>query len=347
MANLMITTACNFRCAYCFGLDLFGPGEQRLCMPMKLYRELLDWIDRADIPEMDVHLMGGEPTLHPAFGEMLEELAGRRRKTVVFSNAATPLDERVFRRSTELGVTWIVNCNPPATYEQNQLQRLHRHLEWLGRAATITFNLTNGNTPYQYVFDYIERYGLSRQMKLGVALPTLWHRNVHAEWNELPAIARHVMELFREARQRQIALEFECGVPYCLFNDAQHNELGAVRVSHCGSRLDITPAGEVINCLPLSRVAAVPFRRFENYRFAREWFQRLQSPYRDVGSMSRCLLCEHRLKGRCSACLAFGLGEYNRISLPPLPGNGVKVPVQTGRSAASAAALPGTKGAIV
>jgi hypothetical protein len=207
----------------------------------------------------------------------------------------------------------------------------------LGSAATITFNLTDARTPYGYVFDYIERFGLNRQIKLGVALPTLEHRNVHAQWGEMPAIAEHIMTLFREGRQRQITVGFECGVPYCLFNEAQHAELGNVCVSHCGSRLDITPAGMVINCLPLSRVAAVPFRDFDNYRIAREWFQRQQSPYRQVGSTARCLFCAHRLEGLCSACLAFGMGDYARIPLPPLPASQFKDPAQSESSGDGAA----------
>ena len=319
MANLMITTACNFRCPYCFGLDLFGPGQQRQTMPMNLFGELLDWIDRAEMPAMDVHLMGGEPTLHPGFGEMVEEIGRRGRKLVVFSNAATPIDPGLLRRTVQLGATWIVNCNPPATYRPEQLERLREHLALLGRTAVITLNLTNGSTPYAHVFEYIEQYGLQRNIKLGVALPTLENRNVHAEWKELPAIAGQVLKLLREARRREIGVEFECGVPYCLFDEEQHRELPGIHVSHCGSRLDITPAGNIINCLPLARMAAIPFRRFDNYRQAREWFHRMQAPYRQVGCASRCLACEHRLAGLCSACLAFGIGEYSRIALPPLP----------------------------
>ncbi|HUI07530.1 MAG TPA: radical SAM protein [Verrucomicrobiae bacterium] len=319
MANLMITTGCNFRCPYCFGLDLFGAGQLRQHMSIKLFREIMAWIDRAAVTEMDIHLMGGEPTLHPAFGDMVEELVSRGRKTVVFSNAAAPLDDLLIRRTAELGVSWIVNCNPPATYRDNQLELLRRHLGLLRRAAAITFNFTDGQTPYQHVFDYIEQYDLKRAIKLGVALPTLEHRNASAEWDNLPSIALHILELIRQARRREITVEFECGVPYCLFSEEQHGELRDGAVSHCGSRLDITPTGEVINCLPLFRVAAVPFHRFQNYRQAREWFQRMLAPYRQVGSASRCLLCQYRLEGRCSACLAYGLGEYSRIPLPPLP----------------------------
>jgi len=319
MANFMLTTACNFRCPYCFGLDLFGAAQARQYLPMSLFRELLDWVDRADVPEMAIHLMGGEPTLHPAFGEMMEELQRRGRKTAVFSNAAAPIAEALVRRSATQGVRWIINCNPPETYRDNQLELLHRHLALLGRTATMTFNLTDGQTPYQYVIDNIERYGLNRAVKLGVTLPTLEHRNEHVKWEALPAIADQVLKLLHELRRRDITLEFECGVPYCLFNEAQHAELGDIHVSHCGSRLDITPTGEVINCLPLYRAAAVPFRCFQNYRQARDWFQRMQAPYRQVGSAARCLCCSDRLAGHCSACLAQGLGDYNRIALPPLP----------------------------
>jgi hypothetical protein len=264
--------------------------------------------------------MGGEPTLHPGFGEMIEEIRRRGRKLAVFSNAATPIDDAVLRRSVELETTWIVNCNPPATYRPDQLKRLRDHLALLGQAAVVTFNLTDGRTPFEHVFEYIEQYNLRRNIKLGIALPTLENRNVHAEWNELPAIATQVFKLLHEARRREIVVEFECGVPYCLFNEKQHEELKDIHVSHCGSRLDITPAGNIINCLPLARMASIPFRRFEDYRQAREWFQRMQSPYRQIGCTSACLTCQHRLSGICSACLAFGIGECNRIALPPLPG---------------------------
>jgi sulfatase maturation enzyme AslB (radical SAM superfamily) len=333
MANLMITTACNFRCPYCFGLDLFGPGQARQYMPLKLFQEIIAWIDRAAMTEMDIHLMGGEPTLHPAFGDMVEELVRRGWKTAVFSNAATPLDDVLVRRTADLGVSWIVNCNPPTTYRDNQLELLCRHLGLLRQAATITFNFTDGQTPYQYVFDYIEHYSLKHAIKLGVALPTLEHRNVCAEWDNLPSIGRHILELLREARRRQITVEFECAVPYCLFSEEQHGELRNIHVSHCGSRLDITPTGEVINCLPLFRIASVPFDRFQNYRQAREWFQCMLAPYRQAGSTSRCLFCQYRLEGRCSACLAYGLGEYSRIPLPPLPTQGLDDSAEPGLTA--------------
>jgi hypothetical protein len=319
MANLMLTTACNFRCPYCFGLDLFGKAAPRQYMRLELFHELLAWIDRANVPGMSIHLMGGEPTLHPQFTEMAEELARRGRRMVVFSNAAAPLNEMLLRRTVAAGARWIINCNPPETYRDNQLEILRQHLRVLGQAACITFNLTDGETPFQYVLDYIEDYELTRAVKIGITLPTLEHRNEFAQWDKLPAIAEQVMKLLRELRARSISLEFECGVPYCLFNEEQHKALGDVLVSHCGSRLDITPTGEVINCLPLYRVAAVPFDRFRDYSQAREWFGRMQAPYRQVGSEARCLFCADRLAGRCSACLARGMAEYSRIVVPPLP----------------------------
>jgi len=321
MANLMVTTACNFRCEYCFGMEMVGAGHPPQNMDWDVFIGLLDWIDRAGFPDMDIHLMGGEPTLHPQFGAMARELIRRGRKLRVFSNAAAPLDERDLRDSSGPEAIWVVNVNEPETYRGAQLATLEKHLRLLGPAGSITFNMTGPGTKFDHVLDYIERFGLSRAIKIGVALPTLGHRNVHAKREEFGAIAARILELARRAGAGNISLEFECGVPYCLFTAEQHWMLGGLHVSHCGSRLDITPVGKVINCLPLCKVIAVPYQAFADYGQARNWFRKALMPYASLGCTPDCPECADLIAGRCRACLAYSLGELNRVCLPPLPGS--------------------------
>jgi sulfatase maturation enzyme AslB (radical SAM superfamily) len=321
MANLMITTACNLRCAYCFGMEMVGAGHAPQTMSWEVFIDLLDWIDRGDFPELDVHLMGGEPTLHPRFGDMVRELARRGRKTLVFSNGAAPLDERDLRDSAGSSGVWVVNVNEPETYRDSQLANLEKNLRLLGPAAAITFNMTGPTTKFDHVLDYIERFSLSRSIKIGVALPTLGHQNVYAKRDEFGTIAARIMELARRASAGKISLEFECGVPYCLFTAEQHRLLGEIHVSHCGSRLDITPTGQVINCLPLCKVIAISYRAFADYGQVREWFRKALLPYASLGCNPDCPECPHLIAGRCRACLAYSLGQLNRVSLPAVPGS--------------------------
>ncbi len=319
MANLMITTHCNFTCRYCFGRDMIGPGHPKTHMSRETFISLLDWIDRAEMDRLSIHLMGGEPTLNPLFFDMIDELDRRNRRIVIFSNAATRMDPHSLREAVGKGIRWVVNCNHPSEYQGNQLENLQANLAIMGKSASVTFNVTGGAFDYSYVFDYIKTYGLDPRIKVGVALPTLQHHNVFAQWNEFPAIAEQILELYRAVTAIGGTIDFECGVPYCLFSAEQHQKLKDVRVSHCNSRLDITPWGEVINCLPLSKMAAVQYDRFDDYGEARKWFANMLMPYRQVGSTSDCLMCESRLDQNCIACHAYGIAEFNRLPLPSLP----------------------------
>ncbi len=319
MANLMLTTRCNFDCDYCFGKEMIGKGHAQQTMSMPLFNTILDWFERAQMSHLDIHLMGGEPTLSPHFGDILSELARRRLRYVVFSNFSTVLDPGLLEKSVRQDGRWVVNVNDPSNYTRNQLTRLHQHLNSAGRCAMLTLNITDSTTRFDYILDYIDRFGLDRKIKIGVALPTLDHRNIHVKRDEFPAVAEHILRLVDEAADRKIEVAFECGVAYCLFTDIQREKLEGVHISHCGSRLDITPTGNVINCLPLCSIASIPFDNFKHYGEALSWFQNTLSPYRSIGSGAECLTCRYLTEGLCQACLAETLWKLNKIAIPPYP----------------------------
>lgn len=319
MTNIMATTACNFRCEYCFGLDMIGPGYAAQNMEWKLFQDLINWIERADMPNHGVHLMGGEPTLHPLFPEMCRYAAGRGHILSVFSNASVKLAPDFLRETTSLGVQWIVNINPPEFYTPQQLENLKNHLKLLGPQATLTFNIAGEKTPYDYVFQYIEEYNMAPRIKLGVALPTMDSANVFVNRTDFSNVAELVMEVLEVAFSKGISHEFECGVAYCLFTEKQRKRLNLCDYSNCNSRLDITPWGEVINCLPLCNFARVPYDRFSHYGEAIDWFRKALTPYHSLGSSADCLDCKHLMDGQCRACLAHGMKEYNRLRTPAIP----------------------------
>ncbi|HBA84554.1 MAG TPA: hypothetical protein DCZ95_10710 [Verrucomicrobia bacterium] len=319
MANIMLTTACNFRCDYCFGRQLIGPEHPIQMMDPDLYRRLLDWIDAANMPNLDVHLMGGEPTLHPKFSELAEELVQRGRKAVVFSNLSAPLPKEVLERCVENDVMWVVNANAPSSYLPVQLEHLHRNLAVVGDQAMLTFNITGPDTDFDYIFDLIAQHKLAHSIKIGITLPTLDHQNAHVKREQYPGVAKRVMELHEEALRQNVRIEFECGVAYCVFSPAQRALLKDIHISHCGSRLDITPWGEVINCLPLCKAASIAYDRFAHYGEAVHWYRRALHPYRGLGNSTTCPDCAHMKEGRCGVCLADTLWQMDHIAWPPQP----------------------------
>lgn len=281
--------------------------------------QLLDWVDRATTKQHAIHFMGGEPTLHPDFLQMIEAVNNRGRRLVVFSNLTAPLEERILQLARLPDCLWVVNINEPLSYAQEHYTRLLDNLERLGDSALLCYNVYRLNQSYDHLFEMYRRFGLRMELKVGVALPVALGNNAHIASKKTPELAEYLVQLVGNARDLGLRVEFECGVSPCLFNSEQRERLGDLKISHCGSRLDITPNGTVVNCLPLSELFEIPHECFTSYAEALEWFKRARDPYMNIGPSPDCLDCDLRRQAACSACLAHVVKDFDRLALPPLP----------------------------
>lgn len=83
MPNLMLTNWCNYKCPYCFGMDFMAPQMAKKNMSQETFSHILSWLSQT--PDIDsIHLMGGEPTLHPDFEGFVAELLVRDYPITVF-----------------------------------------------------------------------------------------------------------------------------------------------------------------------------------------------------------------------------------------------------------------------
>lgn len=87
--DVYITSQCNRRCTYCFlPSDFFASG---LRMSVAAFSDVSAWCVRNGVGE--ITFLGGEPSLHPSFPEMVSLANGRGLKVRVVTNGA-----RRFRR---------------------------------------------------------------------------------------------------------------------------------------------------------------------------------------------------------------------------------------------------------
>ena len=85
--TLMITEDCNFRCEYC---DVVDFEKKHRFIEMSELRKVLDFIDfQNPRPNLVFRFFGGEPTIHPQFKEMVEEVYnhfnGRRNLDILLT----------------------------------------------------------------------------------------------------------------------------------------------------------------------------------------------------------------------------------------------------------------------
>ena len=86
MANILITNRCNRKCPFCFaGLRVNIKGkESPNYMSRDDVRKVMDFMERSD--DRQLRLLGGEPTLHPAFIDIVKEALARDFHVHVFTN---------------------------------------------------------------------------------------------------------------------------------------------------------------------------------------------------------------------------------------------------------------------
>jgi len=284
-----------------------APKMAKKNMSKETFCGLFDWLGKT--PEVrTIHLMGGEPTLHPDFEWFVEYLLAKDYPITVFSNLATPYAEVYAEKLADLPVSWVVNINPPYTWGDAQRKRILSALQVLGQKSSITFNIMPDDSDSFWAIELIKTYNLGRQIKVGFVLPTVTGSNYSLDDTEYSIVADKVVTLAIEAEKEDITMMYECGVPTCTFTDEQLGILwdtGSTFSSSCYSKLDITPDGECIYCLPLVTKAKAHYSMFDTYLDARQWFEKKWQPYRRLGNTAHCHTCNlmdpHICHGGCLA----------------------------------------------
>ncbi|MDR1764286.1 MAG: radical SAM protein [Dysgonamonadaceae bacterium] len=303
----MLTNRCNYRCSYCFGMDFMAPRLAGKNMSAETFESIVEWISRT--PEnKSIHLMGGEPTLHPDFEHIAEYLLARDFSITVFSNLATAQAPVYSEKLADLPVSWVVNINPPSSWNDEQRRNIEASLRALKHHATITFNIIPDDDDSDWAIRLIEEYNLNRSIKIGFVLPTLTGSNYFLEDEDYSVVAEKVVKLAQEAEKHDIRLEYECGIPTCAFTEEQLGILwdtGSPLNSGCCSRLDISPEGDCIYCLPLATKEKRHFSEFTTYPEAKRWFENKLNPYRRLGRTENCFRCTLMQPKFCNGgCLA-------------------------------------------
>ncbi len=310
MPNLMLTNYCNYKCNYCFGVDMMFPKVSKSFMSKETFMDIMKWLERKPFDNI-IHLMGGEPTLNPHIEWMIDYLLEKEYNIQIFSNLATKQAVKLAEKLNVLPIKWIANVNNPNKWTKIQKQNIEQALSLLNNKASLTFNIIPDQNEDYWSLNLIEKFNLDNIIKVGFILPTLTSSNMALKDNEYECVAEKVVNLVKNGERINLKVEFECGVPYCAFNEEQLGFLyknGSNVKSGCCSRLDITPDGYVIYCLPLATAAKKHFSQFDDYNNCRMWFERIFSSYRMIGSQIKCSECLLNQEGECrTGCLAKNL----------------------------------------
>ena len=323
--NLVITGICNRSCPYCFarGKMLPGTGAGPVYMSLDDFDKCLEFACRC--PGRRLNILGGEPTLHPAFGEMTRRALDCGFSLAVFTNGLWPDPVREFIDNTDTGkVEFIFNINEPRMQSSRENDLQAESLRIAGSRGRIGFNIYREEFDLRFIPDLVDAFRLQSDVRLGLASPIFGHDNSHIPAGRLRRIGKSLADQLRELERRDVLCSFDCGIPLCMFDE---EELGRVVLSTsrweslCTGGIEVGPDLSVWPCFPLSGVFRVGLLDFENFEAVEAFFSEKLAPFRKFGSLDECATCRYlRRKQCCGGCLARTLLRLRESGDPRMMG---------------------------
>ena len=313
MANIAIVNYCNLKCKYCFADDMIH--EEASSMSLDDFRKILSFIART--PMNHIGIIGGEPTLHPHFDEILKETNKYCREVdtgaTLFTNGIE-LEPHLQYIGERIGL--LINCNSPefvSTDKYKKQREVLDHLNdlsWFDRKANCGCNIYPGCTDYSYMWEIVDRYKLDH-IRCSVVSPAAcyaeWRHDKEGYYNMMKPIFIRFCE---DAKKHRCILNMDCGhIPTCYFTSEEKEIVYEVcrnlEQDFCEPVIDITPDFKATACF--GSYDPVDIRDFENLIELSRYLQMKKSyPKVEANCTGKCTTCKkHKLLQCQGGCLGF------------------------------------------
>jgi sulfatase maturation enzyme AslB (radical SAM superfamily) len=324
MANILLTSKCTRSCPYCFAeKEMAGSTGERMSWENLIY--ITDFLQASG--EKSISLLGGEPTLHANFVDYVLYLIERNFNICVFTNGIMSeqrLDE-IKEHLTSLPfdrLTFVCNLNNPeqTPAPPEHTRKIDEFLSFMGPWAQPGFNIYRLDFDLEFIFDFVNRYGMKRSLRIGITHPVPGTNGMHIKPHEIKTVINRLCSFKPLFDKFRVKPGPDCGFPICKFDDEQlgwlHRLSGSDFKFGCGPAIDITPDMSVYACFPLSKIHRKSIYEFDTIQQVGEFYSKMLEQIRVEipGIYAECDGCIHRIEGACSgggACQLFNrfMGE--------------------------------------
>lgn len=264
MPNIAITTYCNLHCPYCFA-DTMINTEDIKNISLEQFEFICNWIlkDKNNNEPRNIGLIGGEPTLHPQFKDILiliNKILNRQKNctSILFTNGVYL--EQYIPFIPEI-MSILININTPNAMSQEQWKKLNQTLDkiyilgWFtDKKAHLGCNICMEIDDYSFIWNIVDKYNI-KHIRVSVTAPTKEEYKNNKDLYYRTMIPKF-LSFVKEAEKRSVILGKDCNqIPECYYdnlidlklvqkilkNDEKHS-------IHCGPVIDITPDFKASAC---------------------------------------------------------------------------------------------------
>lgn len=321
MANIILTSYCNLHCPYCFA-DTMIKTEDIKNISIEQFKKTLNWL--AD--EEKIGLIGGEPTLHPQFQEILKvvnDYSANRESPCQFVLFTNGIYLHKYLNYIPQNMSILINLNQPQAMTTTQYSDMINNINTLSRMgwfnnkhgirkATIGCNICQEIDDYSFLWNVVKRFHLPA-IRMSVVAPTKTEQlNNKEEYYEM--MKPKFLQFVRDAKLSGTLLSPDCNqIPPCYFTKEEIDEINEAIVPEeqfdypkcepvVDVSIDFTAAGcfgcyERVDCNKFSNV-----NEFYRYILFKAMYPKIMG-----NCTGKCKGCEEFDLMKCQGgCLAFG-----------------------------------------
>lgn len=320
MANLLLTETCVRSCPYCFAKKHMADAADDDILSWENLIYVADFLEASG--DKNISLLGGEPSLHPNFIEFIIYLLERNFHVNIFTSGIMSEEKLTEANRVLSGVnpdrlSFVVNLNNPKNSTFSENESIKRFLKSLGHLTSPGFNIYKPDFDLDFLFHYINLYGLKKNLRLGLAHPIPGKRNKYVSIADMKKMANRLLQFERQFERFQVTCGLDCGMPLCIFTDEQLGKLYKMSQGHlnfgCGPAVDIGTDMSIWCCFPLSDFHKKSIFDFDNMREVVEFFVDKQNLVKSEvpGIFDECENCAQAKNRLCSAgCAAHMLSWF-------------------------------------
>lgn len=237
------TYTCNLRCSYCFAYEM----SEAYFMPDSRFLKFLAWCQRNSLEVLS--LTGGEPTIHPRFSWMIEQVKEHELKLYFNTNAVFGRD--VLNSLTKDAVS-LIGIHWPTGRElsEKQLALRDRNVETLFEREIDLICRLNYIPGLEEELTEMVNKACSMPFKsinIAAAFPNEEATNTHVSFAQLRKAAEDLLRLARTIHEKGKSVSLAKPMPPCLVDEPEDAEFPFLKVFEPTCR--IYQRGYVINAV--------------------------------------------------------------------------------------------------
>lgn len=323
--NVAVTNLCTRRCPFCYQRDVMETARlsKETEMPLEKFSRVVNFIKNSG--ENKLHLVGGEPTIHGRFNEIMD-LVGEDpaiHQVTLFTNGAFKSSALESITKYAKKILLSVNVLEPCYENPRRLQQLHENLSALVRKGVVfdlSYVISERDFNPSFLFEYVDRYKIG-SLRWALAFPVVEGAS-YIPKEELRNVGKKVVTFLRALAARDVQTYVDCPLPYCIFSDADLGFLSREALSvnnwgYCGLTLEVNPDLTVKACPVQEEQERVPFSFFSNMKEMERYFFSKISVYKANHMLFEdCSDCRYYQDYRCQGgCLGYSKERFSNIKV--------------------------------